>query len=455
MGIRFDDSLPTLIRAISDSLGSEVFSSGVVLRDTTGRLAFFASKDLDESTAEVLSQTLRDRLGPYARTDRVLARPSDFGAASVLSDPTVFPIFVGDVRIRLVDRRIVGADWQRHPATAALPPARLAFASLKGGVGRSTALAVVAADLASRGLRVLAVDLDIEAPGLGTMLLDEDTLPDFGVLDALVENGLSGLDDRFLAEMIGPSALAKGRGRIDVVPVLCRRCLHNPADVLAKIARAYAEDVGPNGEIATFLDQVRSLVGRFADPNHYDVILVDARAGLHETTASVVMGLGAEVFIFGRDEPQTFQGFRVLLAHLARFVDPSGPPPEWLARLTLVQAQAPQEADERLAFADRCRALVAEVGLGPSEIVSQQTSALTGSFGDIPWDDEIPDEEVLPNEDWGLRGPVAVLDDPRFRGFDPLTRRDLLAENLYQSSFGSLLEQVSDCLLPPEAESLG
>ena len=40
------------------------------------------------------------------------------------------------------------------------------FYSYKGGVGRSMALANVAVLLARRGLRVLAVDWDLEAPGI-------------------------------------------------------------------------------------------------------------------------------------------------------------------------------------------------------------------------------------------------------------------------------------------------
>ena len=40
------------------------------------------------------------------------------------------------------------------------------FYAYKGGVGRSMALANVAVLLARRGLRVLAVDWDLEAPGL-------------------------------------------------------------------------------------------------------------------------------------------------------------------------------------------------------------------------------------------------------------------------------------------------
>ncbi len=452
MSVYFDDSLPTLVDVVVENVGSDYLSSGVVLRDTSGRLAFFATRSLDASTSETLSQCLRERLGAYARSDRVLAGPDDFGTARVLGDEAAVQVSVGANRVRLVDRRLVGGDWQRPPASAAPFPPRFVFASLKGGVGRSTALTVVAADLAARGLRVLALDLDIEAPGLGPMLLNDDSLPEFGVLDALVENGLSGLDDRFLADLIGPSLLASGRGRIDVIPVLGRRSLRNPADVLAKIARAYTEDSGQNGEVATFRDQIRSLVDGFAKTNRYDAVLVDARAGLHETTASSLMGLGAEVFVFGRDEPQTFQGFRVLLAHLARFVDLGGPPPEWLARLTLVQGQAPSKAGERIAFMEKCRDLVAEAGLGQPEVAYRQPVTLSGSFGDIPWDDESPDDEVIPNDEWGLRDPLAVLDDARFRGFDPKVRPDLLDARLYRSSFEPLLEQVRNCFASDEAE---
>ena len=329
-------------------------------------------------------------------------RGNDYGAVRVLGEPTAILVTVGGRRVPLGRPPFGRRGLAACPCCRGTAAATVRFRKPQGGRGRSTALAVAAADLASRGLRVLAIDLDMEAPGLGPMLLDEGTASDFGVLDALVENGLSGLDEAFLADLVGPSALAGGRGRIDVIPVLGRRSLANPADVLAKIARAYAEDVGPEGAIATIRDQVRSLVDGFSDPTRYDAILVDARAGLHETTASAVMGLGAEVFLLGLDEPQTWQGFRVLLAHLARFVDTNGPAPEWLARFTLVQGKAPSQTDERLAFAERYRALITEIGICPRQAPVSEVSTPTGPFRDIPWDDVTPDEEVLPAEDWGL-----------------------------------------------------
>ncbi len=442
MKILFDDSLPTLCAVVAERLSLDALQEGVVLRDASGRLAFFSSHALNKTMVDVVSQALREALGPYARTDRIFAGADDFGAARVLQDPIALTITVGEYRIRLLDRRMVGADWLRAPADPAPPPPRIVFASLKGGVGRSTALAVAAVDLASRGLRVLAVDLDLEAPGLGPMLLNEGTLPEYGTLDALVENGLSALDNTFLSDLIGPSDLAAGRGRIDVMPVLGRRSLANPGEVLAKLSRAYTEVVGANGSVATFRDQVAELLDRVLARARYDIVVIDARAGLHESTAASLMGLGAEVLLFGLDEPQTFQGYRVLLAHLARFADPACQPPEWFARLTLVQGKAPPATAARQVFAERFRQIFKDAGLGPQPVVLPDVAPTAEPFSDPEWDDGLPDEAVLPAEDWEPGEVIAILDDTKYRGFDPRARRDLLEERLYEVTFGGFVEHV-------------
>jgi len=118
-------------------------------------------------------------------------------------------IFTG--QINLVDRRVTGGDWLRAPYPPTSLPVRIAFASLKGGVGRSTALCVIAAHLAARGRRVLAIDLDLEAPGLGNMLLPDETLPDFGLLDWLAERSVGPVVDEFYPDVVAPSWLGGGR----------------------------------------------------------------------------------------------------------------------------------------------------------------------------------------------------------------------------------------------------
>ncbi|MDC0749592.1 ParA family protein [Polyangium mundeleinium] len=453
--VRFDDSLPILTNVIRSTLGDAAMRDGTVLRDAAGCLAFFSAAPLDEITAESLSATLRDALGAYARSDRVIAGSDDYGSAAVRADASALTVLVEHFPVRLVDRRLVGADWLHAPNPPAGPPPRVVFASLKGGVGRSTALAIVAAHLAGRGCRVLAVDLDMEAPGLGAMLLTKETVPEFGMLDALVENGLTGLDETFYADLIGASELAGKRGRIDVIPAFGRRSLENPADVLAKIARAYAEDVRQDGSVATLLEQVRAIVERCADPERYDAVLIDARAGLHESTASAVLGLGAEVLLFGLDEAQTFQGYKAMLAHLARFLSPTAKTPEWLERLTIVQGKAPIDAEERASFVQSCHELFIAAGIVTApEAAVNEVVLPAGPFGDVPWDEELSDDAVLPAAS-PVPDPLAILYDARFQRFEPLGRRDLLSEAVYRATFGALIEWIDALVMSGDATSAG
>ena len=435
--VYFDDSLPRLVGAVKEALGGEALAHGAVLRDATGRLAFFAAESLDSGAREALEARLREALGRYARPDRVLADREDYGARSILDDSAALELEVSGSAVRLVDRRIVGADWLRRPSGPAEGPPRFVFASLKGGVGRSTALGVMAAHLARQGRRVLAVDLDLEAPGLGEFLLTPETLPPFGMLDALVELNFGALDRSFLDDLVAPSELADGRGRLDVLPALGRRSHASPAEVLAKIARAYTEAITAEGEVLTLLDKVRLVIGRLSDPARYDAVLVDARAGLHESTPASLLGLGGEVLFFASDEPQTYPAYAALFAHLARLAPPDQPVPEWVERLTVVQAKAPVTPDAREAFAGRWRELVARHLVLPAD--AGPGTSLDATAGDeYVWDDTASDDEVLPRE-LSLFAPLTVLFDDRFRGFEPLARRDQVSEAVYGSTFSSLI----------------
>lgn len=445
MTIRFDNSLPRLAAIIASELGDETFSRGRVLRDVLGRLTYFCAVEIDPAVFEHIERCLRAELGPYARPDRVLARVSDPGSRAILDEAGSLHFEVEGRMVQLVDRRLVGADWLRRPAAVAPPPPRFVFSSLKGGVGRSTALAVAAGHLAAAGRRVLAVDLDLEAPGLGAFLLEPETVPPFGTIDVLVEDNVTELDDEFFRDTIASSSLAARAGRIDVLPAFGRRSLDNPADILAKLARAYSEDVRPDGTVATVLDKVRALVDRFADPQRYDAILIDVRAGLHETTASAVLGLGAEVLLFGIDEPQTFQGYAALLAHLARFLTPKDAPPEWVERLTGVHAKAPADASARGDFVQRWRTLVNTYGPSGHRQDSTEPVFFPERFHRPEWDEDKPDDAVLPEES-SLHQPIAVLRDDRYESFDPLARRDLLGSELYMSTFGSLVDRIEDAV---------
>src|SRR5262245_58527777 len=75
------------------------------------------------------------------------------------------------------------------------------FFSYKGGVGRSMAMANIALLLAKRGLRVLAVDWDLEAPGLERYFSYFKTeASGGGVLDLLIKKPK--LNDEFMEKNV-------------------------------------------------------------------------------------------------------------------------------------------------------------------------------------------------------------------------------------------------------------
>lgn len=288
--LRFDKALPALVSEAARIVGCEAFASAqvIILRDATGILTLIVR---DEKLL-VHRASLRERLMglyPYV-DDNPIATPDElFNSSLGIPDAgyreTVILPDGPSVDVRVVDRRIVGADWQRAPLERVTDTPVAVFWSLKGGVGRSTALCVASMALARRGFNILSLDLDLEAPGIGDMLLTEGERPEYGSLDFFVENGFGTVDDNFLLSMIAPSQLNDGHGLISVVPATGSATDRVPQNMLAKLARAYVEKP-VSGKSASFLDQTRDLVRCLTQAAHYDAVFIDARAGLNESTAA-------------------------------------------------------------------------------------------------------------------------------------------------------------------------
>lgn len=445
MTVYFDESLPKLVALLIKQVGEDCVRSGFFLRDARAQLTFFSTTSLDEKLKQEVAKLVLTEIFPYAREDRPIADIEDPGTQRLFEEVGKLNLEIGGVLIQLIDRRIVGADWLQPPESSAVVlPARFAFMSLKGGVGRSTALSIAAAHLAEQGKRVLVIDLDMEAPGLGAMLLDDGTTPRFGILDGLIENGFGALDATFLADMVGPSSLSI-RGKIDVVPAFGKASLENPGDVLAKISRAYMEDVNIDGGLISMRGQIRKLVDNLAEPSNYDVVLIDARAGLHESSAASVLGLSAEVFLFGLNEPQTFQGYAALLAHLRRLVPiQSGTSSNWPKKFSIIHAKAGGK-DDTTEFTERWTELITKVWIGASTPVqSAQVPIPAEPFNNVPWVEEGSADAALagPTADDDFGSPIPIYHDSRFFNFDPGKKRSTFTAAEYETAYGTFLSKL-------------
>ncbi|MGH7056500.1 MAG: KGGVGR-motif variant AAA ATPase, partial [Acetobacteraceae bacterium] len=344
---------------------------------------------------------------------------------------------VGGESFYLLDRRIVGAGWLDAPTAVRTDPPRVVFATLKGGVGRSTALAVAAADLARRNRNVLVVDLDLEAPGLGDLLLDQDRTPELGAIDYLVENGIGGVPDSSLQAYIGSSGLtAAGGGRVDVLPALGRRSLMNPQNVLPKLSRAMIEDI-VGDHVVPVAEQVSSMISRITGHEQYDAVLIDSRAGLSELAAPAVLGLGATVLLFGTAQKQTNEGYRALFAALHLLAERDAMlkrDAEWRTMLRPVYAKASLDSAVYKQFTDDMYELYSEY-IYDAEIGSE----------DAP--DSLRfarDDESAPH--W----PLIVPFSQNFLDFDPGRMPDQLTQPFYEQTYRTFLSGLETAMWPSE-----
>lgn len=438
MALRFHESLGRLVATVVQA-GVPLDDGTVFLRDGAGRLTL-ARRDVADAAG--VTGAVRQALGAYASV-----RPVVTGrlAEALVKDPAAIDVSLEiegcGYRVRYVDRRFVGADWLREPSPADpdWQAPRLVFSSLKGGVGRSTALAVVAADLARQGLQVLAIDLDLEAPGIGFMLLEEsddpsrDQRPKYGVLDYLVENGLGGIADEDLEDFIGVKPFADGS--VHVIPVVGRVTDEHPETMLAKLSRALVEDQGVDGPVS-LAQQVRAMVDRFAQWKSYDAILIDARAGLAESSAPALLALGGHLLFFGIDQPQTFRGYRYLFAHLLYcFGTGSADSGDWRERLSFVQAKAPSSGEQRGTFREQLHELCAEFLYDQEKLRDDDTV-------------ELADFNFAINDrGWNVPHDATHIEyHPGYAAFDPIGDRTRLDPDVYRGPFGGFLERIGDVL---------
>lgn len=425
----------TILAAIETLLDcNEVVSKRTcIVRDASGRLTLVSDAFKDSAS---LKEKLLGRLGKYA-SDAVVMEGGIASAISSTPRSSIKSIYVPSKQVDLeytyIDNRVVGEDWlSSNPEPSVIDGAkRFIFYSLKGGVGRSTALTVYAAHLAHQGKKSLVIDLDIEAPGLGSILLSNgkdsrENLPRFGVVDYLLENGISGVNEGELSSFIATSSL--GSGAIDVLPAVGYETVIRPELFVEKLSRAMTEDF-ISGEKISLAKQVSEMVDVFDRNGAYDAILIDARAGFSEITAATLMGLKGRLVLFGIDQSQTFSGYRYLLSHLIGQTDFTSEFTGWRENITFVQSKAPGTRRERATFKSELFEVCAET------IYDQM-------------DDQEEDEQNLftfpPNDTSYLatHNATYIRYDASFSAFDPLRHEEQVDQELYSGAYSKFIERL-------------
>lgn len=344
--IRFDDAIAKALDTLKgafDELPETYF-----VRDTNGALVVIVPDDLlPKEQLSSLAQRLHDELIPYSPGPRrVLLTAADvIEPSEIFQSPDRVPLF-GVPNAWLIDRLVTNQDWLRPPLFERPPVPTLVAFSVKGGVGRTTALAMLAWHLARQGKHILVIDLDLEAPGIGETLLSN--LPAFGLVDWLIEAANVPTENLTLSDAIGYSPIGHDTaGSVRVLPAYGEKT----KEYIAKLGRIYAPSMNDAGELVGLADRLGLLLEHIAAlADKPDAVLMDVRAGLHDIGSAAVTRLGAEALLFARNDAQNWWSYRQLFEHLrlsSSVKNGMGDDHDLRWRLKMVAAQTEPREDAR------------------------------------------------------------------------------------------------------------
>lgn len=461
-GCTFNQALVRATVALQDERLPAQWTVGIV-RDVYGRLRFAVdawrplpqgeqpegpradARPEDIYPADALQRLIEAAatLDPYATVPAVLFRDDFSNPASLFEHRDWHQTIVTvpattaadgnevpsrEIAVRLLDRQVVGQDWLRTNRFAEQGhPPRVVFYGLKGGVGRSTALAMFAYRLARDGKKVLLIDFDLESPGLSGLLLPPERVASYGLVDWFVEDA-AGQGDVVLRDMVSVSPLADNtQGSIRVAAAMGQ----GETAYLSKLARVYVDVPSKDGP-QTFADRMLKITGLLEAQEQPDIVLIDSRAGLHDVAAVAIGSMASVALLFATDSPQNWQGYRQLFMHWQQR-------PEVLRqvrdRIVMVQALFP-ESDQ-------------------AERASRFVQNAWDVFHELVYDQLEPGVEApvdaftfdLHSED-APHFPMRVRWNARFQEFNPLLGRSAggVDDTDIDLAFGPFVQEVIDAL---------
>lgn len=311
--VMFGDALDIAVEVTKrhiKKLGKKI----ILVRDLRGRIRVLlpGKQDACRDKYTNFSTELSNLLGVYGYPcdASILYEDDLFQGGEILSSPDLRQISEEN-NLYLLDRQITGQDWLREPIERRTNNPRVTFFSVKGGVGRSTALVMWAWLLAKEEEKdILIFDFDLESPGVSSTLLPKENLPDYGIVDWFVEDSV-GQSEIIEEAIVASSPLADDSysGGIYVVPIAGRKT----GDYLPKLSRCYA-DFSDTGTFA-WGERLQCLVERIEQSVQPDLVLLDSRAGIHDIAAVLATRMDAETFLFGVNSEQTWNSYSYLFQY--------------------------------------------------------------------------------------------------------------------------------------------
>lgn len=310
--IHFDEVKKLVLDYVNEK--KENANEYYVVRNVYGKVSVYILGESAEKELEQLRSGLYDRIGKtWIGQIRMIESDSLIfheirNTVSSISDG----VYYGE-------RPLVKKSWNTEKTVENHGKAKVVtFYSYKGGVGRTTALALTALQIAREGNKVVTIDLDLEAPGLSTLLGQEQGVdyPRYGVADYLLEcekyDEYLDLDD-YIYPVVSKNLLGMTGGELLVMQA-ADLSDHDYENYYTKLSR-----LDFNGPVfMSGYNPINRLLENINRQYAPDYIFIDSRAGIHDIGGLALLNYSDEVVALFYGNEQNMLGLKFVLPRLVK-----------------------------------------------------------------------------------------------------------------------------------------
>ena len=397
----------------------------VLIEDLFGKFRLVLWSDtLKDKVLERIKIIFAEKIGEYWSGDIWVSNSKNSPDSEVYNRAWEEAVQTSNPKYRILNRRRTRSYW--NALTGQPPwnapekgPPIVVFYSFKGGVGRSTSLAAFALQRSREGERVVVIDFDLDAPGVGVLLESEESgeVPiQWGVVDFLLETPLIDLplDEYFYVNRREPIV---GSGEIYVFPAGVIN--HSYIENLSRID--FENSSGVSFSLTALLKKAHNEI----KPNW---ILIDARTGLSDSTGILMSGIAHLYVLFGTSSRQSWEGLKYIVN---RFGAERISANKSQIDCILVQAMVPQDSTAGEAAIEKFRDEASDIFSSEFYV---EDPADTG-------EDEFWYIRDAVNDD-SPSSPIPIRYNPRLAHFNSLI--DVLEILLYDINYVALSERISN-----------
>lgn len=419
--VRFDEAWHNAIaEATSHLSGGDI----VAVRDVLGRISIGVnSRDWDPALRSALLAGVKKAAGGFLSPAPIHNTADEYVATSLMDAGGRIISRVDGHALRVIERSTVGGEWARAGTSTATPT--ICMYGFKGGVGRTTATAVLARTLAESGRSVLVIDLDLESPGVSHLMLNDP--PDFGVIDFLVEDAVGQSSDLDFV-----SRVPTENGDLFVAPAAGRPRVGY--GVLSKLNRVYGALPPANGGTTPigFGDRLEKCIERAKVlAGGPDVVILDCRSGIHDIAAVALTRLSNIRLLFADTGSQTRTGYAEMFRNWRETLGDHESFDALREGISMVWSMSTRATDPRAVsdFADAYQHVFAETLYDPAG-----SSALGDEFNFAPGNPDAP------------HYPIAIRHCPELVGLDSVSVADWYADEVVRASFGQFCRRTVELM---------